>query len=145
MPIKIEQIPKIDVVIISHNHYDHLDYTSILTLHNKFGDRINWFIGTGTGAWFKSCGITNNLHEFSWWESKKIGQLEFIFTPAQHWSSRNIFDKNMALWGGWIIEGNKQKIYFAGDTGYCPAFKEIGNTYGPIDFSFIPIGAYEPR
>lgn len=122
-----------------------MDYKSILALHNKFGDKINWFLGTGTGEWFNSCGIKNNLHEFTWWESKKLGHLEFIFTPAQHWSSRSIYDKNVALWGGWLIQGNKQNLFFAGDTGYCPAFKEIGNTFGPIDYSFIPIGAYEPR
>ncbi|RNA02301.1 N-acyl-phosphatidylethanolamine-hydrolyzing phospholipase D [Brachionus plicatilis] len=145
VPIKIERIPKIDAVIISHNHYDHLDYKSILALHNKFGDLLNWFVGKGTGEWFNSCGINNNVHELTWWQSKKIRDLEFIFAPAQHWSSRSINDRNKALWGGWIIKGHSSKIYFAGDTGYCPAFKEIGQKYGPFDFSFIPIGAYEPR
>lgn len=137
-------------MIISHNHYDHLDYDSIMSLYKKFGennnnDPVNWFVGTGTGEWFKNCGIKSNVHEFSWWDSKKFKDLEFIFTPAQHWSSRSLNDRNKALWGGWIIQGNNSKIYFAGDTGYCEAFKEIGKKYGPFDYSFIPIGAYEPR
>ena len=85
VPITIDRIPRIDAVIISHNHYDHLDHKSVLELHKRFGkESLNWFVGQGTRSWFSSCGITNNVHELNWWESKKLGDLEFVFTPAQH-------------------------------------------------------------
>ncbi|CAF0815862.1 unnamed protein product, partial [Brachionus calyciflorus] len=149
VPMTIDKIPKLDAVVISHNHFDHLDYKSVLSLHEKFGKNeanpLNWFVGQGTGEWFKSCGIVKNVHELLWWESKNFKDLEFVFTPAQHWSSRGGFTENKALWGGWVILGKSKKVYFAGDSGYCPAFKEIGQKYGPLDYSFIPIGAYEPR
>lgn len=120
-----------------------------MDLYKKFGenkkDPINWFVGSGTREWFESNGINSNVHELTWWESIKFKDLEFTFTPAQHWSSRSLTDRNKALWGGWIMKSNSSKVYFAGDTGYCDTFKEIGKKYGPFDYSFIPIGAYEPR
>jgi N-acyl-phosphatidylethanolamine-hydrolysing phospholipase D len=147
VPIQINRIPRIDCVVISHNHYDHLDQQSILDLNKKFGDnkRINWFCGIGTKEWFNSIGIYENVHELNWWQSINIKNIEFVFTPAQHWSMRKVFDKNKALWGSWSMIGLKKRIFFAGDTGYCTALNEIGKKYGPFDLSFIPIGAYHPR
>lgn len=146
VPIKINDLPRVDAVVISHNHYDHLDYQSVIDLNRKFADHgIGWFVGLGTAEWFHSCGITKNVFELNWWESKKFKDLEFVFTPSQHWCTRTSFDRNKALWGSWTVIGKNRRFFFAGDTGYCPVFKDIGKFYGPFNYSFIPIGAYEPR
>jgi len=95
VPISIERIPKVDAVVVSHNHYDHLDYASIIKLNEKFGEKgIQWFVGAGTAKWFKSIGIEKNVYELSWWQSKKHDDLEFVFTPAQHWCTRSVNDRN---------------------------------------------------
>lgn len=98
VPIVINRIPRVDAVIISHNHYDHLDYQSVIDLNKKFGPMgLNWFVGEGTASWFSSCGITQNVHELMWWKSKKFNNLEFVFTPAQHWCARGVADRNKVL------------------------------------------------
>lgn len=94
VPIKINDLPRVDAVVISHNHYDHLDYQSVIDLNRKFADHgIGWFVGLGTAEWFHSCGITKNVFELNWWESKKFKDLEFVFTPSQHWCTRTSFDR----------------------------------------------------
>ena len=98
MPITIDRIPRVDAVIISHNHYDHLDYNSVVKLNEKFGkEGLNWFVGAGVGEFFRSCGIDKNVHELEWWDkashsNPKFSHLQFIFTCAQHWSGRGLFD-----------------------------------------------------
>lgn len=117
-PIQIDRIPRVDAVILSHNHRDHLDKKSVIELNAKFGNEITWFIPIGTASWFESVDITSNLHELTWWQTQKLDKLEFVFTPAQHWSGYNlVFDRNRSLWGGWIVLGTKKRFYFAGDTG----------------------------
>jgi N-acyl-phosphatidylethanolamine-hydrolysing phospholipase D len=113
VPIKIERLPRVDVVLLSHDHYDHLDENTVIELNKKFGQNLTWLVPVGKAKWFDSVGIKNNLHEFSWWQTKKIDNLEFAFTPAQHWST----DHNKSLWGGWAVIGPKKRFYFAGDTG----------------------------
>lgn len=137
----IEQLPKIDAVIISHVHYDHLDTASIQAL----GNATHYFVPLGVKPWLIEKGISaENVTELDWWEHETYEKMDFTLTPARHFANRSLFDLNETLWGGWLIKSGSKKIYFAGDTGYSPLFREIGRRYGPIDLSFIPIGAYEP-
>ncbi len=116
-------------------------------MNKKFGGNggINWFVGVGTREVLISIGIYDNINELTWWESVNFNNLTLVFTPAQHWSLRRLFDYNRCLWGSWTIIGSKKRVFFGGDTGYCTVFAEIGKMYGPFDLSFIPIGAYTPR
>ncbi|XP_060576101.1 N-acyl-phosphatidylethanolamine-hydrolyzing phospholipase D-like [Ruditapes philippinarum] len=147
-PCKIEDIPHVDAVVISHNHYDHLNHESVVKLNRKFGDKLHWFVAIGQADWMRQCGC-KNVVELTWWQEHTLAkdgkQYMFAATPAQHWCKRTISDTNKALWCSWVVKGPKHSFYFAGDTGYCCAFKQIGNKYGPFSLSAIPIGAYEPR
>lgn len=145
--VPIEDLPQVDSVVISHNHYDHLDYNSIRGLNARFGPRLQWFVPLGTKQWMTDCGCSNVV-ELDWWASATIPtrlDVQFILTPAQHWTLRGPSDERKALWGSWTVIGPNKRFYFAGDTGYCPVFKQIGQSYGPFDLAAIPIGAYEPR
>ncbi|KAL3133187.1 hypothetical protein ABBQ38_007077 [Trebouxia sp. C0009 RCD-2024] len=148
-PFKLDdpQLPHIHFVVISHNHYDHLDYNSVLQLHKRFGDDLTWYVPLGLAAWFRGVGISN-VHELGWWQELRHGDssVTLACTPAQHASSRTGFtDKNKSLWCGWAVLGKAQRFWFAGDTGYCGTFKEIGQQYGPFDLCAIPIASYTPR
>lgn len=147
-PCTIEELPNIDAVVISHNHYDHLDYNSVKALNKRFGSKLCWYVAQGQAQWMKSSGC-ENVVELSWWDEhrqEKNGK-EFVFacTPSQHWCQRTAFDRNKALWCSWVVKGPENSLFFGGDTGYCSAFKQIGKKYGPITFAAIPIGAYCPR
>ena len=142
--LQIKDLPKIDFVLISHNHYDHMDSASIdqLTkIHNPV-----FIVPLANGDLIKGMGA-ENVVELNWWEDHQILNSDFKITlvPAQHWSARGLFDRNKALWGGFVIQSEKIKIYFAGDTGYGDFFKEIRKKLGPMNLSLLPIGAYEPR
>jgi len=139
--IKFEDLPPIDVILISHNHYDHLDIPTLKKLNEKFSPTI--LAGLGNNKLLKEEGIENVI-EMDWWDRFSYKDKSFHFTPVQHWSARGIFDKRKTLWGGFYIEG-KKKIFFAGDTGYGKVFKMIHDKYGDMDVGLIPIGAYEPR
>jgi len=138
--ISLENLPKIDIVLISHNHYDHLDRLTI----EKLGNKPLYLVPLKIGKFLEDLQITN-YEEFDWWETIKFNGVKFICAPAQHFSNRYLMDRNKTLWCGWIIDGNKNNFYFAGDTGYFPGFKERGKIYGPFDFVALPIGAYLPR
>ena len=138
--VALKDLPKIDAVIISHNHYDHLDAHSVKAIGN--GPR--YFVPPGYTAWFKKHGI-DNVQELDWWASAMLGGLRFHAVPTQHFSGRSLFDRNEVLWAGWVIETRSGKIYFSGCTGYAPLFKEIGSRLGPMRLSLIPIGGYSPR
>ncbi|MEE6481377.1 hypothetical protein FKM82_012847 [Ascaphus truei] len=146
-PCTVEQLPKIDAVVISHNHYDHLDYNTVLSLNQRFGTELRWFVPLGLLNWMQSCGCENVI-ELDWWEQNCVpghDDVTFVFTPAQHWCRRAAFDMNRVLWGSWSVLGPSNRFFFAGDTGYCAAFEQIGKRFGPFDIAAIPIGAYEPR
>ncbi len=127
-------------MVISHNHYDHLDRQTL----EKLGNDVWYLVPLGIGEFLVDMGITNFM-EMDWWESVKINGIEYICTPTQHFSGRSLADRNKTLWCSWTIIGKEQRIYFAGDTGYFPGFKEIAEKYGPFDVAAIPIGAYKPR
>lgn len=145
---------QINAVVISHNHYDHLDYPAVHALHARFGDDLRFYVPMGLRGWFEKYGITNVV-ELTWWQTHTLRSssssadqdrsIDFVFLPAQHWSLRSGFDRNQSLWGGWGVIGRQHRFYFGGDTGYCPEFKNIGAHYGPFDISAIPIGCYSPR
>ncbi|XP_066489214.1 N-acyl-phosphatidylethanolamine-hydrolyzing phospholipase D [Tiliqua scincoides] len=146
-PCTVDQLPKIDAVVISHTHYDHLDYHTVLDLNNRFGSELRWFVPLGLLDWMQKCGCENVI-ELDWWAENCVpghDAVTFVFTPSQHWSKRTPTDDNRVLWGSWSVLGPLNRFFFAGDTGYCVAFEEIGKRFGPFDLAAIPIGAYEPR
>lgn len=140
MPIEIADLPEIDVVVFSHDHYDHLDYESVL----KLKDKTKQFITPlGVGAHLESWGVDpDKITELYWHERLKIDAIEFTCTPAQHFSGRGTADRFHTLWSSWVIEG-QHKIFFSGDSGYFDGFKEIGEKYGPFELSFMECGQYD--
>jgi L-ascorbate metabolism protein UlaG (beta-lactamase superfamily) len=138
--LELSAMPAIDVVTISHNHYDHLDAPSI----KQLGPNPTYLVPLGLKRFFTRLGMPKVI-ELNWWESAKVGEVEFTFVPAQHWSRRGAFDENKTLWGGWVMSGGGRKVWHAGDTAYFGGFGEIGRRAGPIDAALLPIGAYEPR
>ena len=148
MPCTIHDLPShLDAVVISHNHYDHLDMNSVTLLNARYGKDLRWFIPLGLATWFDTAGC-ENVVELDWWEENCVPEksdVSFVFTPAQHWSKRTLNDDNKSLWGSWSIIGPRHRFFFSGDTGYCNVFKEIGRMYGPFSAAAIPIGAFEPR
>ncbi|XDV25144.1 hypothetical protein PO909_029112 [Leuciscus waleckii] len=146
-PCTVEQIPRLDAVVISHTHYDHLDAGSVAALNVRFGSGLRWFVPLGLAEWMQKAGC-ENVTELDWWVGSRIpghDDVTFFCTPAQHWCKRSPVDENKALWGSWTIVGPNCRFFFAGDTGYCSEFKEIGKRLGPFDLAAIPIGAYLPR
>ncbi|MGL1888872.1 MAG: MBL fold metallo-hydrolase [Reichenbachiella sp.] len=143
LPIEIEKLPRIDVIIFSHDHYDHLDYGSIKLLK----DKTDYFlVPLGVGSHLESWDVSaDKIKEHDWWEQTKIGgDLNFVFTPSRHFSGRGLGDNSKTLWGSWVIKG-ENNIFFSGDGGYGPHFKEIGEKYGPFDFAMIECGQYDAR
>lgn len=172
-PCELKDLPEVDVVCISHNHYDHLDINTVKTLYfdKTRAHPLHFFCGLGTKSWFVSCGIRQeDVTEMDWWDEvnvaiKEVGSFKLACTPSQHASRRGAWDECRMLWCSWVIEEpSSRKIFFAGDTGYrtiteedvalgkdlselpkCPAFSEIGKKYGPFDLALLPIGCYTPR
>ena len=141
--ISLNELPKIDVVTISHNHYDHLDIRSLKKL-SKLNPNLIFLIPKGDIDIFNKKNI-GNVKEFVWWEEISIDDLIFTFTPVQHWSARGLFDRNESLWGGWFIKSNDYSLYHAGDTGYSNDFIETQKRLGSPKYAFLPIGAYDPE
>ena len=157
--LSLEQLPPVDVVLISHNHYDHLDKQSVLALskraQTKDGQAVTplFLVPLGVKALFDDLGITN-VQELDWWDSTTVKGVEFHFTPVQHWSARGLGDRSQTLWGGWAVFGPATHWYFSGDTGYSADFLDTQKRFadrqtpaqgGGFDLALLPVGAYEPR
>ena len=142
--LRLAELPHIDAVVISHNHYDHLDRPSVKRLAAQAGGCAHFFVPLGLKAWFAGIGI-HEVTELDWWDEARLRGLKLTLTPVQHWSSRTPWDRDRTLWGGWVVESPQFRFFFAGDTGYSQDFKDIGQRLGFVDLAALPIGAYEPR
>jgi N-acyl-phosphatidylethanolamine-hydrolysing phospholipase D len=147
--LTVDALPPVDVVLISHDHYDHLDASSVRRLRARFGDDLAWFAPLGYAAFFARCGV-RRLIELDWWEAASHAIAPGPATgiaalPARHWTRRGLGDTRRRLWCSWALTTPDARLYFCGDSGYGPGFAEIGNRLGPFDVALLPIGAYEPR
>lgn len=139
--LALPSLPPVNEVLISHCHYDHLDAATVARL----GRKPRYWLPERLGEWFTRRG-KRNIRELAWWQSARLADdLEITCVPAQHFAARSPFDRDKTHWCGWVIRSGDRSIYFAGDTGYCPVFREIGSRFGGFDLALIPIGAYCPR
>jgi len=141
--IPLDAIPHIDIVTVSHNHYDHLDIHSLKKISKKHPEAI-FLVPAGDEKLLKRKKI-KNVYDFDWWESIEHKGFVITFTPVQHWSKRSLFDRNKSLWGGWYFNHKDYSLYHAGDTGYSKDFIDTKTKLGPPKYAFIPIGAYDPE
>jgi L-ascorbate metabolism protein UlaG (beta-lactamase superfamily) len=140
--ITIENLPPIDVIVLSHSHYDSLDIPTLEILENK--QDIQAVVPLGLGEMFRDLGF-GTVHELDWYEAADVDGLSITAVPSQHWSRRGVFDQNKSLWMGAAIESTGLRLYFSGDSGYGPNFAELGAQFGPFDVGIVGIGAYAPR
>ena len=149
----LHELPHIDLVLISHDHYDHLDDNSVRALAAQSGGAPLFVVPLGLKAWFAERGI-ENVVELDWWQSHRLGDVEIVLTPVQHWSGRGLTDRMHTLWGGFALFAPQLHLFFAGDTGYSKDFADIREHFasrqdaahgGGFDIALLPIGGYEPR
>ncbi len=140
-PISIADLPAIKGVILSHDHFDHLDKAAILQL----ADKVEHFLTpTGVGDRLIAWGIAAaKVQQLAWWQSTTVDGIKFVATPAQHFSGRSLRDRDQTLWASWCILADDMRVFFSGDSGYFPGFKQIGERYGPFDLTLIETGAYD--
>ena len=140
LPIAIEKLPFLDAIVLSHDHYDHLDYESIMKLKDKVG---KFYVPLGVSAHLIEWGVDPaKISELDWWNQATNDGFTFICTPARHFSGRGLSDGFTTLWASWVVKTENSKIYFSGDSGYGPHFKDIGDRYGPFDFVMLECGQY---
>jgi L-ascorbate metabolism protein UlaG (beta-lactamase superfamily) len=139
--MRFEDLPPIHLVLISHDHYDHLDVATVKRLAAEHRPR--WLVPLGFRPWFADLGI-HDVEELDWWQSRSERGLTFTCVPAQHFSGRTPWDQNRRLWAGWAVAGRDRKLFFSGDTAYYDVFTEIGARLGPFDLAAVSIGAYLP-
>lgn len=140
--IAMADLPPIDFVVISHNHYDHLDLPTLVALAKQNANTI-FFVPLGNAALLRAAGI-DKVEELDWGQTRDFKGVTVHCLPAQHWSKRSLTDNDQALWSSWAVTGPERRFYFAGDTGYFNGFADIGSKLGPFDLVAVPIGAYEP-
>ncbi|MFP1678272.1 MBL fold metallo-hydrolase [Alloalcanivorax sp. C16-2] len=142
-PIRIEELPPITGVILSHDHYDHLDRTAI----RRLAEKVEYFVAPlGVGDQLVRWGVeAAKVEQLDWWQSTEIEGLRLTATPAQHFSGRGLRDGNQSLWASWVIEAAELRVFFSGDSGYFDGFKAIGDAYGPFDLALVETGAYNER
>ncbi len=140
-PVPLDGLPAIDAVLISHDHYDHLQRG---TLESMRGWDTTFVVPLGVGANLEAWGVpSERIVELDWWERVEVGGLEIVATPARHASGRQVFDSNRTLWAGYALLGKEHRVYYSGDTGLFPGLREIGERYGPFDLTMIEVGAYD--
>jgi len=152
LPMQLEQLPRIDVVLISHNHYDHLDRPTVLALNRQRGGPPLFMVPLGVDLWLAREGITHS-RRMDWWDRFELpapgGAVTVNLVPVQHWSTRTPWDRNTTLWGGFVLQaqvaGSPYSMFFSGDTGYSEDFADIGARFGGFDFAQIAAGCYLPR
>lgn len=139
-PIDIQELPRIDIVVFSHDHYDHLDYGTVEEIKDKVE---HWLVPLGMNNHLTEWGVeVSKITTLDWWEESVQNDIEFVLTPSRHFSGRGLTDRQATLWGSWVIQGATDKIYFSGDGGYGDHFKKIGEKYGPFDIGLMECGQY---
>lgn len=138
-----DALQEIDAIIISHNHYDHLNYKSIMQLKDRAK---HFYVPTGVAQYLIKWGVSpSKISEHNWWDEITFDNIKLVCAPARHFSGRSMTDRDCSLWCSWLILGQETKIFFSGDSGYAPHFKEIGDKYGPFDLTLMECGQYDPR
>lgn len=138
--LPVQSLPATAIGLISHGHYDHLDSWTL----KRIPKTMPFLVPLGLGSLVRQHGF-ENVRELDWWQQAELGGWRFTLLPAQHWSRRVGMPENASLWGSWLVETERSRVFLAGDTGYFHGFAEFGRRYGPLDVAVLPIGAYEPR
>ncbi len=143
MPISLKELPDIDILVLSHNHYDHFDEATLKALKDRIGQV---YTTLGIKDMLLNLGFSaNQVTELDWWEEAQDKTIQIIATPSQHFSGRGVFDRNKTLWASWVIRTPQTNLFFGADSGYFEGFKQIGEHFGPFDMTFLENGAYNER